>query len=87
MDLRSTRITRCGGRIAHLQHEGVEVVRHLQACASPDLPDAGAGCLELGLGALEDQDDHLETVVDGVPACSLPGAARTKAQHALPPVG
>lgn len=35
--------------ITHLQYKGVEVVGHLQACASPDLLDTGAGCLQLGL--------------------------------------
>lgn len=41
--------------VTHFQHEGVEIVGHLEACAPPDLLDAGAGCLELGLGTLGDQ--------------------------------
>lgn len=35
--------------VTHLEHEGMEVVRHLQACTPPDLLDARAGCLQLGL--------------------------------------
>lgn len=31
--------------VTHLQDKGVEVVWHLEACASPDLLDIGAGCL------------------------------------------
>lgn len=35
----------CGSSVTHLQHKGIEVVGHLEACASPDLLEAGAGCL------------------------------------------
>lgn len=31
--------------VTHLQDKGVEVVRHLETCASPDLLDIRAGCL------------------------------------------
>lgn len=36
---------RGGEAVTHLQDKGVEVVWHLEACASPDLLDIGAGCL------------------------------------------
>lgn len=35
--------------LTHLQHKGVEVVGHLEAGAPPDLLEAGARCLQLGL--------------------------------------
>lgn len=44
--------------VTHLEHEGVEVIRHLQARAPPHILDAGAGGLQLGLGALGDQEGH-----------------------------
>lgn len=31
--------------VLHLQDKGIEVVRHLEACAPSNLLDTGAGCL------------------------------------------
>lgn len=36
---------RMGKAINYLQDKGIEVVRHLEACAPPNLLDTGAGCL------------------------------------------